>query len=108
MIKMTPDDFITLGEQHGFKPYYDDESWYLLYDKTHYIASMEEDEDNNILSFEVVTEWELDPEENRVWCKYSKFIDNDEEFKAAFEKSIMAYKLTKQEYELKKIKKDFK
>ena len=107
MIKMTPDDFITLGEQHGFKPYYDAESWYLLYDKTHYIASMEEDEDNNI-SFEVVTEWDWDPEENRVWCKNSKCFDNDEEFKAAFEKSIMAYKLAKQEYELKKIKKDFR
>lgn len=41
MIKMTPDDFITLGEQYGFKPYYENENWYLLYDKSHYIATME-------------------------------------------------------------------
>lgn len=108
MIKMTPDDFITLGEQHGFKPYYENENWYLLYDKIHYIASMEEDEDNNILSFEVVTEWDWDPEENSVCCMGTDRFDNDEEFKAAFEKSIIAYKLAKQEYELKKIKKDFR
>lgn len=108
MIKMTPDDFITLGEQYGFKPYYEDESWYLLYDKSHYIATMEEDEDKNILSFKVVVEWEWNPELNCACCIGTDSFYDDKKFKSAFKKSMMAYKLAKQNYELKNIKKDFK
>lgn len=108
MIKMTPDDFITLGEQYGFKPYWESDSWYLLYDKIHYIASMEEDENKNIIAFNVVTEWEWDPDWNNVSCKETDRFDDDEQFKAALEDSMLAYKQARQDYELKNIKKDFR
>lgn len=115
MIKMDGSDFITIGEQYGLKPYWEDDCWYLLLeDRKHYIAYCAEDDDNKIKFFVCAKDFKYIKDIDSVIANNIEIIKDDEEFLSSlkkalslYKKAILQHKIDLNNKELEKIKKDF-